>query len=66
MQQSLITLFSLGLVAPVAQVLYARFMANAPQVSGDLSLLNVQAHSNTTRSAVAEEAICALDLNAGI
>ncbi|MBG6248715.1 MAG: DUF898 family protein [Candidatus Symbiopectobacterium sp. PLON1] len=63
---TLITLFSLGLAAPVAQVRYARFMANATQVSGDLSLLNVQAHSDTARSAVAEEAISALDLNVDI
>lgn len=63
---TLITLFSFGLAAPVAQVRYARFMASATQVSGDLSLLNVQAHSDTARSAVAEEAISALDLNVGI
>ncbi|MGL9736092.1 MAG: DUF898 family protein [Symbiopectobacterium sp.] len=63
---TLITLFSLGLAAPVAQVCYARFTANATQVSGDLSLLNVQAHSDTARSAVAEEVISALDLNVGI
>ncbi|MFT8211702.1 MAG: YjgN family protein [Symbiopectobacterium sp.] len=63
---TLITLFSLGLATPVAHVRYARFMANVTQVSGDLSLLNVQAYDDAARSAVAEEAISALDINVGI
>lgn len=63
---SLIVLFSLGLATPVAHVRYVRFMAQATQLTGDLSLLHVSAHGDTARSAVAEEAIGALDINVGI
>lgn len=63
---TLIIVFSLGLATPVAHVRHARFMAQATQLTGDLSLLHVNAHGDTARSAVAEEAISALDINVGI
>lgn len=63
---SLITVFSLGLAAPVAHVRHARYMANATAVEGDLSLLDVHAHRDGANSALAEEAVNALDLNVGI
>lgn len=59
---SLITVFSLGLAAPVAHVRHARYMAQSTQVEGDLSLLTVQAHHDTANTAIAEEAVQALDL----
>lgn len=59
---SLITVFSLGLAAPVAHVRHARYMAQSTQVEGDLSLLSVQAHHDTANTAIAEEAVQALDL----
>ncbi|MGL5385309.1 MAG: YjgN family protein [Serratia sp. (in: enterobacteria)] len=59
---SLITVFSLGLAAPVAHVRHARYMAQSTQVEGDLSLLTVQAHHDTANNAIAEEAVQALDL----
>lgn len=59
---SLITVFSLGLAAPVAHVRHARYMAQSTQVEGDLSLLSVQAHHDTANNAIAEEAVQALDL----
>ncbi|PWC20167.1 DUF898 domain-containing protein [Brenneria roseae subsp. roseae] len=63
---SLITVFSLGLAAPVAEVRHARYIANSTAIEGDLSLLNVQAHQDSANTAVAEEAVNALDLNIGI
>lgn len=59
---SLITIFSLGFAAPVAEVRHARYLAQSTQVEGDLSLLTVQAHHETANSAIAEEAVQALDL----
>lgn len=59
---SLITVFSLGLAAPVAHVRHARYIAESTQVEGDLSLLSVQAHHDTANTAIAEEAVQALDL----
>ncbi len=61
---SLITLFSLGFAAPVAEVRHARYLAQSTQVEGDLSLLSVQAHQETANNAIAEEAVQALDLGA--
>ncbi|CAM3776197.1 YjgN family protein [Serratia silvae] len=62
---SLITVFSLGLAAPVAHVRHARYLAESTQVEGDLSLLSVQAHHDTANTAIAEEAVQALDLGTG-
>lgn len=59
---SLITVFSLGLAAPVAHVRHARYIAESTQVEGDLSLLSVKAHHDTAKTAIAEEAVQALDL----
>ncbi|CAI1522760.1 YjgN family protein [Serratia fonticola] len=59
---SLITVFSLGLAAPVAHVRHARYIAESTQIEGDLSLLSVQAHHDTANTAIAEEAVQALDL----
>ena len=59
---SLITVFSLGLAAPVAHVRHARYLAQSTVVEGDLSLLSVQAHHDTANNAIAEEAVQALDL----
>lgn len=59
---TLITVFSLGLAAPVAEVRHARYMAESTQIEGDLSLLNIQAHKDTAGSALAEEAVQILDL----
>ncbi|MBC3380698.1 DUF898 family protein [Serratia fonticola] len=59
---SLITVFSLGLAAPVAHVRHARYIAESTQVEGDLSLLSVQAHHDKANTAIAEEAVQALDL----
>ncbi|WP_431223232.1 YjgN family protein [Serratia sp. L9] len=61
---SLITVFSLGFAAPVAEVRHARYMAQSTQVEGDLSLLTVQAHHETANNAIAEEVVQALDLGA--
>lgn len=63
---SLIVIFSLGLATPVAHVRYARYIANCTAVEGDLSRLNVQAHHETTNSAVAEEIAQMLDPGVGI
>lgn len=62
---SLITVFSLGLATPVAHVRHARYIAESTQVEGDLSLLSVQAHHDTANTAIAEEAVQALDLGTG-
>ncbi|MEL5454871.1 YjgN family protein [Serratia ureilytica] len=59
---TLITLFSLGLAAPVAEVRHARYLAECTAVEGDLALLDIAAHQETANSAVAEEAVQALDL----
>ncbi|ASY75727.1 YjgN family protein [Pectobacterium polaris] len=63
---SLITIFSLGWAAPVAEIRHARYIANATAVEGDLELLHVQAHQDTANSALAEEAVQALDLGVGL
>ncbi|MFJ5362242.1 YjgN family protein [Pectobacterium sp. CHL-2024] len=63
---SLITIFSLGWAAPVAEIRHARYIANATVVEGDLALLHVQAHQDTANSALAEEAVQALDLGVGL
>ncbi|MBN3161603.1 YjgN family protein [Pectobacterium brasiliense] len=63
---SLITIFSLGWAAPVAEIRHARYIANATAVEGDLALLHVQAHQDTANSALAEEAVQALDLGVGL
>lgn len=62
---SLITLFSLGLAAPVAEVRHARYLAQSTQIEGDLSLLTVASHQETAKSAIAEEAVQMLDLGSG-
>lgn len=59
---TLITLFSLGLAAPVAEVRHARYLAACAAVEGDLALLDITAHQESANSAVAEEALQALDL----
>ena len=59
---TLITLFSLGLAAPVAEVRHARYLATCTAVEGDLALLDITAHQESANSAVAEEALQALDL----
>ncbi|WP_148874710.1 YjgN family protein [Serratia marcescens] len=59
---TLITLFSLGFAAPVAEVRHARYLAECTAVDGDLALLDIAAHQETANSAVAEEAVQALDL----
>jgi Predicted membrane protein len=59
---TLITLFSLGFAAPVAEVRHARYLAECTAVEGDLALLDIAAHQETANSAVAEEAVQALDL----
>ncbi|MEL4887750.1 YjgN family protein [Pectobacterium betavasculorum] len=63
---SLIIIFSLGWAAPVAEIRHARYLANATAVEGDLALLHVQAHQDTANSALAEEAVQALDLGVGL
>ncbi|RJL23796.1 YjgN family protein [Pectobacterium polaris] len=63
---SLITIFSLGWAAPVAEIRHARYIANVTAVEGDLELLHVQAHQDTANSALAEEAVQALDLGVGL
>ncbi|MDX6915980.1 DUF898 family protein [Pectobacterium carotovorum] len=63
---SLITIFSFGWAAPVAEIRHARYIANATAVEGDLALLHVQAHQDTANSALAEEAVQALDLGVGL
>ncbi|AOR63613.1 YjgN family protein [Pectobacterium wasabiae] len=63
---SLITVFSFGWAAPVAEIRHARYLANATMVEGDLALLHVQAHQDTANSALAEEAVQALDLGVGL
>ncbi|WP_224556622.1 YjgN family protein [Pectobacterium versatile] len=63
---SLITIFSLGWAAPVAEIRHARYIANATAIEGDLALLHVQAHQDTANSALAEEAVQALDLGVGL
>ncbi|PSH26495.1 hypothetical protein BLA51_20285 [Yersinia pseudotuberculosis] len=65
MTNSLITVCSLGLATPIAEVRHARYMANATEIEGDLSLLNIHAHQDTANSALAEEAVQALDLGTG-
>ncbi|PVZ87027.1 DUF898 domain-containing protein [Serratia sp. S1B] len=62
---SLITLFSLGFAAPVAEIRHARYLAQSTQVEGDLSLLTVASHQETANSAIAEEAVQMLDLGSG-
>lgn len=62
---SVITLFSLGLAAPLAEVRHARYLAQSTQVEGDLSLLTVASHQETANSAIAEEAVQMLDLGSG-
>ncbi|KAA8999326.1 DUF898 family protein [Affinibrenneria salicis] len=62
---SLITIFSMGFAAPVAEVRHARYLANATEVEGDLSLIGVQAHTDTAKSALAEEVVQAFDLGTG-
>ncbi|HEB0104080.1 TPA: DUF898 family protein [Serratia marcescens] len=59
---TLITLFSLGFAAPVAEVRHARYLAECTAVEGDLALPDIAAHQETANSAVAEEAVQALDL----
>lgn len=59
---TLITLFSLGLATPVAEVRHARYLAACTAVEGDLALLDITAHQESANSAVAEEALQALDL----
>ncbi|RYC46933.1 YjgN family protein [Pectobacterium zantedeschiae] len=63
---SLITIFSLGWAAPVAEIRHARYLANATAVEGDLALLHVRAHQDAANSALAEEAVQALDLGVGL
>nr|WP_235801396.1 DUF898 family protein [Yersinia pekkanenii] len=59
---SLITVFSLGFAAPVAEVRHARYLAHSTKIEGDLSLLNIQAHQDTANDATAEETVQMLDL----
>lgn len=59
---TLITLFSLGLATPVAEVRHSRYLAACTAVEGDLALLDITAHQESANSAVAEEALQALDL----
>lgn len=63
---TLIVVFSLGFAIPVAEVRHARYIADATEVEGDLSLLNVHAHQDTANTAVAEEIAQAFDLGAGL
>lgn len=63
---SLITLFSLGFAAPVAEVRHARYLAQSTQIEGDLSLLSVEAHHETANIAIAEGAMEALDLGGAL
>ncbi len=63
---ALIVVFSLGLATPVAHVRMARYIAASTAVSGDLSLLDVQAHSDSVHTAVAEEVAQAFDLGVGM
>ena len=63
---ALIVVFSLGLATPVAHVRMARYIAASTAVSGDLSLLDVQAHSDSVNTAVAEEVAQAFDLGVGM
>ena len=46
----------------VAEVRHARYLAECTAVEGDLALLDIAAHQETANSAVAEEALQALDL----
>lgn len=62
----LIILFSCGLATPFAHVRHARYMAQTLEVEGDLDALTIHAHSDTARSAVAEELVQALDINIGV
>lgn len=63
---ALIVVFSLGLATPVAHVRSARYMAASTAVSGDLSLLDVQAHGDSANTAVAEEVTQAFDVGVGL
>ncbi|MDU8419016.1 DUF898 family protein, partial [Pseudomonas syringae] len=63
---ALIVVCSLGLATPVAHVRSARYMAACTAVTGDLSLLEVQAHADTANTAVAEEVTQAFDLGVGM
>lgn len=63
---TLIVVFSLGLATPVAHVRTARYMAASTAVVGDLSLLDVHAHSDSANTAVAEEMAQAFDLGVGM
>ncbi|VTR33947.1 Uncharacterised protein [Serratia fonticola] len=61
---SLITVFSLGLASPGgSRTSCSAILLSQPQVEGDLSLLSVQAHHDTANTAIAEEAVQALDLS---
>lgn len=62
----LLIIFTLGLGIPFAQIRHARFMANATQVSGDLSLDQVRGHQQSGGSAIAEQVAQAFDINLGI
>ncbi|KQN64416.1 DUF898 family protein [Erwinia sp. E602] len=63
---SLIVLFTLGLGTPIAEVRLARYMASSTALTGDISLVTVQAHHDSAGTAVAEEVAAAFDLNVGI
>lgn len=54
---SLMTLFSLGFAAPVAEIRHARYLAKSTQVEGDLSLLTVASRQETASNAIAEKAV---------
>ncbi|KOC91353.1 YjgN family protein [Winslowiella iniecta] len=63
---TLIVIFTLGLGVPVAEIRLARYLAQSTALEGDLALLNVHAHQDSARTAVAEEVAQAFDLNVGI
>lgn len=63
---TLIVIFTLGLGAPIAEIRLARYLANATALEGDISMLDISAHHESARTAVAEEVVAAFDLNPGI
>lgn len=60
-----IVIFTLGFGALVAEIRLARYLANNTELEGDISLDEVIAHHDSARSAIAEEAVSAFDLNPG-
>lgn len=63
---TLIIIFTLGLGTPFAHVRHARYMLETIEVEGDVESLAIHAHSDTARSAVAEELVQMMDINVAL